>query len=67
MVVMCACVWGGGGRGVVGGGGIRTWPWPTFLLAQCQISRNRFQPQTLKFPGNFREICHFVLSERGRT
>ena len=44
-----------------------TWPWPTFLLAQCQISRNRFQPQTLKFPGNFREICHFFLSERGRT
>ena len=43
------------------------WPWHAFPLAKGQISRNHFQPQTLKFPGNFREICHFFLSERGRT
>ena len=28
----------------------------TFPLGKGQISRNQFQPQSLKFPGNFREI-----------
>ena len=30
----------------------------TLLLDKGKISRNQFQPQTLKFPGNFREICY---------
>ena len=36
------------------------WVWPIILLAICQISRNGFQLQTLRFPGNFWEINELV-------
>ena len=35
------------------------WPWRRFLLAPGQISRNRFLACTIRFLGNFQEICFF--------
>ena len=57
--------WQGGG-GVEGGSGLG--PGPHFCWLSVKFLETVSSPmQTLKFPGNFREICHFFLSERGRT